>query len=219
MPAFATRGRIAYLGAGLALTLVLLFAVPKLTPSVPPLAGYAGVLVVYWLAFCLPVFLALVPADRRWALFSPALERGQLWVPYAVLVQVALIGVGALSPVIGDIAIGGVALAAALAVCNGVFEEAAWRGAALAVFGEHRAAGLAAGLVLFTLWHVPLALVAGVAYPGGPAMLIGGAFALGAFWSVVSWTTGRIGWPVIAHVATNFLAFTALAAHNGWGAS
>ena len=63
---------------------------------------------------------------------------------------------------------------------------------------------------LFTLWHVPLALSAGIIFDGGALALIGGAGALGLLWSWIAWRTGSVFWTSIAHVLTNVLTFWVL---------
>src|SRR5690606_22585649 len=81
-------------------------------------------------------------------------------------------------------------LALAMALINGPLEEAAWRGGFLTIFAERPLFGFWSGLILFTAWHVPLALAHGIAYEGGWPMLIGGAAGLGLIWSIVVWRTG-----------------------------
>ncbi|AEQ53199.1 CPBP family intramembrane glutamic endopeptidase [Pelagibacterium halotolerans] len=211
-----TSPQIGFISAGIALTLVLAVMVPTLTPLVPPFAGYGGTLVLYWVGFCLPVFFIFVPAHRRRALFSLTLESRDRWIPFAIGVQVLAVAIGAFVPVVGALTLVALAIAGAMALVNGVLEEAAWRGTVIEVFADRPVVGFAISWVLFTLWHVPLAMAAGTVYPSGPAALIGGAAGLGLFWSLIAWRTRAIGWISLAHVGTNFFAFSALNVENGW---
>lgn len=209
--------QLALVGSSLALLIVLAIAVPVLTPLVPPVWAYHGVLAAYWLGFCLPVLVVFVPPARRAALASLALAGlARRIVPAIVVVQVVAVGVGALVPVLGTLSLGALGAATLVALINGTLEEAAWRGAYLETFAQRPVLGFVTSVVLFTLWHVPLALVAGVDFPGGAVMLVGGAAGLGLIWTAIAWRTGRIGWVIIAHVLTNLLAFSALNAHNQW---
>ncbi|WP_164730519.1 CPBP family glutamic-type intramembrane protease [Pelagibacterium montanilacus] len=211
-----TRPQIGFVAAGTALTLVLAVLVPALTPLVPPFVGYAGTMLLYWIGFCVPVFLVLVPPGRRRALFSLSLDARNRWVPLAIGVQVLAVAIGAFVPVLGALTALSLALAGAMALINGVLEEAAWRGTVIEAFANRPIAGFALGWALFTLWHVPLAMAAGTVYPGGPAALVGGAAGLGLFWSLIAWRTRTIGWIALAHIGTNFFAFSALNVENGW---
>jgi membrane protease YdiL (CAAX protease family) len=134
-------------------------------------------------------------------------------VPWAVIFQLSLIvGVsGYLLPnSVSWIAIG---LAVVFGTVNGFLEEFFWRGAYLEQ-GEGMAHFQALGVVLFSLWHVPLALVHGVTYEGGAFALVGGAIGLGVLWSVIAYQTGRIGWPIVSHVVTNVATFIGFISSN-----
>jgi membrane protease YdiL (CAAX protease family) len=91
-------------------------------------------------------------------------------------------------------------------VATVVMEELAFRGVLLGLLRrvvDDRSAVLVAS-VLFGLWHVPGTLV------DGPGAVIGTVLATGVFGLVLCWLrlgSGSLVAPVLAHVATNTVAF------------
>lgn len=84
-----------------------------------------------------------------------------------------------------------------------------------------RTSSLAAGidgdlypLILFTAWHIALALLPGIHYEGGAGALIGGAGFLGLLWGLAVWRTRDLRSVTIAHVLTNTFAFSGLVLAN-----
>lgn len=201
--------------ASVALCAVLLVLVPLVLSRFPAFWAYHLTLVLYWLGFCLPV-------ARRYGGLNPRLwglgqhGRAAVIVPLLLAAQCAAVFAGALVPALPQLATGGLGLAILVALLNGPLEEAVWRGAYISTFSDRPLLGYGLGSALFALWHVPLALVAGVTFPGGPLALVGGATGLGLFWGAIAWRTGRIGWVAIAHSVTNIFAFAGLNAINAW---
>jgi hypothetical protein len=99
------------------------------------------------------------------------------------------------------------------ALCNGVLEEAFWRGVFVSQFDDiWRAYVLPC--TFFVLWHVTLAAMPGMHYHGGGTALIGGAAVFGIVWGFVSWRQRSIFITTIAHVLVNFFAFSGLILEN-----
>ncbi|UYN98678.1 MAG: CPBP family intramembrane metalloprotease [Devosia sp.] len=193
----------------------LFFLVPALT-AWDLRAGYLFTLTFYWLFFCLPVigWHALSGNDGR--LFSEKLPWRDWWIIPLLLLQVSVVAVVNFAPNTAMLSHGGMYLALLIALINGPLEEIAWRGGFLATFRDRPRLGFWLGLGLFTLWHVPLALAAGLVYDGGAAALIGGAAVLGLFWAWITWRTGSVFYTAIAHALTNIFAFWVLFDRNGF---
>jgi membrane protease YdiL (CAAX protease family) len=204
--------RAALFGVSVIWIVVMLWAVPFATQAFGAHSGYLVVFLAYWLLFCLPFGLLFQKRGTRRARlrFDHA---DAWWVPWAVAAQ--LISLFAASTVLlpDGVTITVVVLAVLFGVTNGFLEEFFWRGAYLDQGGESPAF-LCMGLVLFTAWHVPLALARGVVYEGGAGALIGGAFALGTLWTVIAYITQQTGWTTFSHILTNVMAFTGALALN-----
>ena len=193
----------------------LFFMVPALT-GWHPQYGYLFALTFYWLGFCLPVigWHALEGNDGR--LFSERLAWRDWWLIPLLLAQVGLVAIINFVPNTSILSQGGMYLALLIAAINGPVEEMAWRGGFLGTFRDRPRLGFWLGWSLFTAWHVPLAMSVGISFDGGAATLIGGAAALGLFWSWIAWRTGSVFYVSIAHGLTNIFAFWVLFDRNGF---
>lgn len=212
-----TRSQTALVVHALALTALLFLAVPALTRSLGGPAGWLASMALYWASFCVPVIAIHLGRAGLRDLMRVGLKPGQRWVFWLLGAQLALVAIATTMTMKGEPVMGAIGLAVALALVNGTLEEAAWRGGFFRAFGDRRALGFVFGLLLFTLWHVPLILAHGIDYgPGGGASLVGGAALLGLVWSIVVWRTGSIFWVSLAHVATNVFAFVAFFSSNGF---
>lgn len=193
----------------------LFFLVPNLT-AWDSRAGYLFALAFYWLTFCLPVigWHALPGNDGH--LLSERLAWRHWWIPLALLVQVSAVAVLNFVPSTSILTSGGMWLALLVATINGPLEEIAWRGGFLGTFRDRPRLGFWLGWILFTLWHTPLLLSQGIAFPGGPVAVIGGAAVLGLVWAWVAWRTGSVFYASLAHTLTNAFVFWALFDGNGF---
>jgi CAAX protease family protein len=203
--------RWALVSASIVLIATMFVLVPWLTKTMGPSAGYLTVFFIYWFGFCLPLgflFQGQGAIQRLGLSVSDA-----RWVPWAVAVQVALIVVVSYHLAPKTVTWVSIGLAVIFGTVNGFLEEFFWRGAYLAQ-GQGEPRFQALGLVLFSLWHVPLTLAHGVTYEGGTFALIGGAIGLGFFWTLIAYQTGRIGWAIISHALTNIATFVGLIATN-----
>jgi membrane protease YdiL (CAAX protease family) len=210
-----TRKQIALTIHAALLIGALFFIVPVLT-GWDSRAGYLFSLTVYWLFFCLPVigWHALSGNDGR--LFAEKVAWRDWWILPLLLAQVVLVAVVNFVPNTSILSQGGMYLAVLIAFINGPLEEIAWRGGFLGTFRDRPRLGFWLGWALFTLWHVPLALSVDVTFDGGAAALIGGAGALGLFWTWVAWRTGSVFYVSLAHGLTNVFAFWVLFDRNGF---
>jgi membrane protease YdiL (CAAX protease family) len=102
-----------------------------------------------------------------------------------------------------------------ISVTNGFTEELFWRGTYFAVFAERdKKLAYIFPTLYFALWHVSLFFYRGVSYSGGFAALVGGALIMGAIWA---WGVSRqksILFSTIAHILTNFFAFSQFLVEN-----
>lgn len=192
---------------------VLFWLVPTLT-AWDPRAGYLFSLTFYWLFFCLPVIgLHALPGNDG-LLFTEKLPWRYWWFIPLLLVQVGIIALVNFVPNTAMLTSGGMWLAILIAMINGPLEETAWRGGFLGTFRDRPTLGFWLGWLLFTAWHVPLALSVGITFDGGALALLGGAALLGLFWSWVVWMTGSVFYVSLAHGLTNVFAFWVLFDRN-----
>ncbi|KKB07712.1 CPBP family intramembrane glutamic endopeptidase [Devosia chinhatensis] len=209
------RKQIALVAHAALLIGALLWLVPALT-SWDPRAGYLFALTFYWLFFCLPVIgWHALPANEG-GLFSEKLPWRDWWLVPLLLAQVGIVAVIAFAPNTNFLTSGGMWLAILLAVINGPLEEMAWRGGFIGTFRNRPRLGFWLGWVLFTAWHVPLALSVGVTFEGDWPALLGGAAVLGLFWNWIAWRTGSVFYVSMAHALTNIFAFWLLLDRNGF---
>ncbi|MEO1202446.1 MAG: CPBP family glutamic-type intramembrane protease [Pseudomonadota bacterium] len=194
-----------------ALLVCLMFPVVLLTTSVlSPVVGYVCVLAVYWVFFCLPVSVVFgrgpdrVPVNlvkRPWWVSAVALA-----LPVAVF-----FAAGPTTWLRADRTV--LLLAVGCALINAPLEELAWRRSFRANSGSKLWFELL-GLALFALWHVPLFFSRGIEFDHGFAGLVGGAFALGTVWVLLTRVSHSVGWPIVSHVLVNTAAFVPFFAAN-----
>jgi uncharacterized protein len=208
-----SRKQLALIAVSVVLVAVLMLVVPSLTAPIPRPWGFVLVLGAYWAVFCIPVSLIFIRPGDRQSLVSPRRS------PILWLLPIQLLGVlfGALWPHMSALNAGAIGLALVVGVVNGALEEATWRGAFVSSFRDRPIVGFIARWVLFSGWHVPLAMTAGMVFEGGAAALVGGAAGLGLVWSIVAFRTGSIAYTIVAHALTNSMAFAVMFATNGIG--
>ena len=210
------RGQFALVLHALVLIAALLALVPALTQALGGRAGYLASLAVYWIGFCLPVIAIHVWRQRGPRLFSERLAWRDWWLPVLLALQMGLIGLFAVVPNTSLLTTHGAMLAALIGLINAPLEETAWRGGFMTTFADRPRQGFWLGWVLFTAWHIPLALSHGIGFDGSWLSLVGGAAALGLLWSWIAWRTGSVFWVAIAHVLTNVLTFWVFFDSNGF---
>ncbi|UCC11635.1 MAG: CPBP family intramembrane metalloprotease [candidate division WOR-3 bacterium] len=102
-----------------------------------------------------------------------------------------------------------------MSALNGFIEELLWRGTYFVVFAEKDTRiAYFMPTFYFALWHVSLFFYRGIRYTGGIAALVGGALIMGAIWA---WGVSRqksLLFCTIAHILTNFFAFSQFLVEN-----
>lgn len=210
-----TRSQIILVLHALALIGAMAVLVPRVTAIDGP-SGYLLALSLYWLIFCIPVIALHVWEQRDSQLFSERLRWRDWFIPGLLLIQVGVIVLVAFVPNTAILTTQGAMLALLVGVINGPLEEAAWRGGFMTAFRNRPILGFWLGWLLFTAWHIPLALSHDIVFDGGWPALVGGAAALGLFWSWIAWRTGSVFWVSIAHALTNIITFWVLFNANGF---
>ncbi|RDV13744.1 CPBP family intramembrane metalloprotease [Pontibacter diazotrophicus] len=103
---------------------------------------------------------------------------------------------------------------AAAALVNGFIEEFYWRGAFISRYKKHIGLAFVFPAVLFGLWHISVYAAYGITYQGGFLPLVGGAFFMGCLWGYTAYKQQRVLAPTLAHILTNFFAFSGLLVDN-----
>ncbi len=103
---------------------------------------------------------------------------------------------------------------AAAALVNGFVEEFYWRGAFISRYKQNMQKAYLIPAMLFGLWHISVYAAYGVEYQGGFLSLVGGAFFMGLLWGYTAFKQQRILLPTLAHILTNFFAFSNLIVQN-----
>ncbi|WP_227267778.1 CPBP family glutamic-type intramembrane protease [Roseobacter weihaiensis] len=195
--------QIRLLAFGGALFILMSFVVPPLSQTIAFPYGYVAILAIYWICYCIPAAILFAgkspPVSARLSGARWFVIAGALALP--VLVFWAA-GTG--HAVSGHVEF--VVLAILVGAINGPLEEFAWRRPYRSnSFGSFGFEGV--GLLMFTLWHVPLLYYAGVSYDFGAIGLLGGAFAMGFIWLKLTRVSGSVGWPAVSHALVNAAAF------------
>ncbi len=197
---------------------VMMLLVPIITNGIGKTTGYLISFCIYWFIFCIPTgfFIAKryggireiyrqkseMPFKTRWKFYILA------FVPCAAIFFVAFVNV---VPRV-DYEVLGIALCCAL--INGSIEELFWRGIYNKVFNNHIIFAFVYPSIFFGVWHIALFWAKGIVYQGGFPSLVGGALIMGVLWGWIAYRTKSIKIVTVAHIITNFLAFTGLIYEN-----
>lgn len=100
------------------------------------------------------------------------------------------------------------------AILNGSIEELFWRGTFHNIYGSDRVRSYLLPTILFTCWHFSLLFANGMSYHGGALALVGGAGVMGLIWGLTMYKTRNIKLVIVAHVMSNFFAFSQLLYEN-----
>ena len=194
----------------------MILFIPWVTAMLGKTKGYIVSNMVYWGIFCLP--LTILYTKGSWtsikSMYSAALE-GKKIVLYnaAAFFPVVATGIIVFIPTVQKAPAVAILLALAYAVVNGTMEELFWRGLYNTVFTSIGTAYIIP-TILFSMWHIALALANGMLYHGGAVALLGGAAFMGVLWGAVAYETKSIRFTTMAHVLTNFFAFSGLIYDN-----
>ncbi|VDN46648.1 Abortive infection protein [Petrocella atlantisensis] len=199
------------------LCISMMILVPVLTSTLGKTIGYITGFFIYWLVFCIPAtiyasngFAGLkemyvqrteMPKSKRMAYYFLAL------IPCIATFFVVFKGFALIAGF--QVLI----LALLFALINGTIEELFWRGAFNKVFKNVYFAYIYPS-IFFGIWHIALFYAKGMEYQGGFTSLVGGATFLGLLWGFVAYKTKSIRVVTVAHIITNFFAFTGLIFEN-----
>ena len=67
---------------------------------------------------------------------------------------------------------------------------------------------------MFSGWHIALTLIRGMVYTGGNIALLAGASFMGVLWGFIAYKTKSVRYTTVAHIITNFFAFSGLIYEN-----
>lgn len=133
---------------------------------------------------------------------------------FVAFIPVVATFIVAFLPTIKDLKLGMLLLLLVYSIVNGLLEEMFWRFSFNELFGENILRAYIVPTILFSCWHVALLFAKGVTYSGGAPALVGGAAFMGVLWGFVMFKTKNIKIVIIAHVLTNFFAFSQLLYDN-----
>jgi membrane protease YdiL (CAAX protease family) len=194
------------------IVLVLIYLFPALTHSLGNPRGLAIALAIYWGVVCFGFGLSIIGPRNLKRLY--ARPKTALNLALAIL-PVVPVFFAAFLPVMASLSPRILLLATLFAILNGSAEELFWRGAFIRHFPQDARYAILYPLVLFTAWHIALALIKGAHYQGGALALIGGAGIMGLLWGVLAWRTKSIFLSTLSHIGVNMMAFPAVLLANG----
>lgn len=192
------------------LTLVSFYLLPQLIGKT---AGYLGSFAIYWL-FCLLHGFRLKGGSVAKLYTFPALNKQNILL--TVLCFIPAIGAftASFSQAYSSLNASLYLLLISAALFNGFVEEFYWRSAFISRYKKDIRLAYFLPTVLFGLWHISVYVAYGVEYQGGFLPLVGGAFFMGIIWGYTAYRQQRTLIPTLAHVLTNFFAFSYLLVEN-----
>ncbi|QUH19960.1 CPBP family intramembrane glutamic endopeptidase [Alkaliphilus sp. B6464] len=200
------------------LCISMLLLIPLLTNKIGKTRGYIGGFWIYWLVFCLPV--SLYSCNGLSGLKGVYSQRSNIktseriiWYLIAFMPCIAtfFIVFKNFVPIAGFQVL---VIALAYALINGTIEELFWRGIFNKVFNNNIFLAYIYPTIFFGTWHIALYFAKGMVYQGGFVSLVGGAFFMGLLWGWVAYKTKSIKIVTVAHIITNFFAFTGMIFEN-----
>lgn len=180
--------------------------------------GYILTNILYWFAFCIPSAVYITKGNTKELIKMyqsnfPIAKKNMIIYGIVSGIPVLATCVVSFIPTIKVAPVAAILLALIYAVFNGSIEELFWRGLFNKVFNTPLFAFFYP-LLMFSCWHIALAVGQGMVYTGGSLVLIGGASFMGVLWGVVAYRTKSIKYTTIAHVLTNCFAFSAMIYEN-----
>jgi len=198
----------------ISMVLLMLF----LTDTIGKTAGYIVGFCIYWLVFCLPFSLyscnGFSELKEIYSLKSniKKAKRNLLYlIAFIPCIATFFVVFKSIASTAGFMVL---VIALIYALINGTFEEMFWRGVFNKVFNNNMALAYIYPTIFFGFWHIALYFAKGIVYQGGFASLVGGSFFMGLLWGWVAYRTKSIKVVTIAHIFTNFFAFTGLIFEN-----
>ena len=178
--------------------------------------AYFFTFLVYWFLFCIPIsYYCLGGINGIKAIYAQPKKPGNNEILFTILAFLPCIATFYVifiniysAP--SELFI----IAASFALINGVIEELFWRGVFITLFPKNILFGYILPALLFGLWHIALFFSKGIVYQGGFISLVGGSMFMGFLWGFIAYQTKSIKAITIAHVITNFFAFSGLIYRN-----
>ncbi|USG67598.1 CPBP family intramembrane metalloprotease [Brevibacillus ruminantium] len=171
--------------------------------------GYLLGYIVYWLVWCIPVTLLFIgpPSSILWRF--PADVSYKQWIATALVALPAIATCMAVFLPYAPLAGRNVILLALLfAIVNAPLEEMLWRGVFPSLFPHNLWLGFLYPTFWFGSWHLAPALVKDSGMDGGILAFVGGAVFMGLVWGWFSYRYKSILPSTLAHLLSNFFAFT-----------
>ncbi|MFD3001786.1 CPBP family intramembrane glutamic endopeptidase [Pontibacter toksunensis] len=188
----------------LPLTFASFFFLPQVLGKT---AGYLASFSIYWL-YCLLHGMQLKGNNLAKLYTWPPLTRQNVLLLLLCFVPVLGAFSGAFLTFYHHLNLTLYLILAAAALVNGFVEEFYWRGAFISRYKQHMGLAFVFPATLFGLWHISVYAAHGVSYQGGFLPLVGG------LWGYVVYKQQRVLAPTIAHILTNFFAFSGLLVEN-----
>ena len=176
-------------------------------------AGYLASFGIYWL-FCLLHGLKLKGNNLATLYAWKPLKRQNIFLLTLCFVPAVGAFLGAFLKAYGQLHFTLYLVLVAAALFNGFVEEFYWRGAFISRYRQDIRWAFVFPTTLFGLWHITVYAAYGITYQGGWAPLIGGAFVLGSVWGYTAYKEQGVLVPTLAHILTNFFAFSNLLVEN-----
>ncbi len=194
----------------LPVTLASFYFLPQLLGKT---TGYLAAFVLYW-AWCVVHGLYLGKGEIKTLYRLP--PRTGIHLLWSVLCFLPAIGAFTAAFLVAQPFLGGwlYLILGAAALVNGSVEEFYWRGGYVSRFGQSKVYAFLLPTLLFGLWHISVYVAYGINYQGGFWPLVGGAFFMGLLWGYTAFRQQGILVTSLAHVLTNFFAFSNLLVQN-----
>lgn len=202
----------------IAIVILMIPIVLFLTGTFGTTIGYIALNLVYWLVFCIPCIAYVVKKSGfniQQFYTTNNLNNKKRNLIYNLLAFLPVIATGFIVfiPIIGVAPLMTFFIAALYALINGSIEELFWRGLYSQFFDKIGWAYIFP-TILFSLWHIAIALAKGMIWHGGILTLVMGAAFMGVLWGFIAFKTKNIRYTTIAHILTNFFAFSGMIYDN-----
>ncbi|MBU5439154.1 CPBP family intramembrane metalloprotease [Tissierella sp. MSJ-40] len=198
----------------------MLLLMPFLTNKLGRTIGYIAGFCIYWFVFCLPIslyycngFSGLKEIYSQKSDIKITMRNIYYLLAFIPCIATYFVVFKEFAPIAGFKVL---AIVLLYALINGTLEEMFWRGIFNKVFDNIFLAYIYP-TIFFGVWHIALYFLKGIIYQGGFASLVGGSFFMGLLWGLVAYKTKSIKVVTIAHIITNFFAFTGFVFENWFG--
>ena len=177
--------------------------------------GYISTNLIYWIVFCIPSVIFITKGKKqafvKMYMHKDSTSKTTLFT-YNLLSFIPACATGFIvfMPTINVASAIPIIIALIYAILNGSIEELFWRGLFNKAFNNNIIFAFIYPTIMFSGWHVALASANGVIYTGGSITLLVGASFMGMLWGFVAYKTKSIKYITIAHIITNFFAFSGL---------